>query len=147
MKFPIFAVNCCCLPLSFRRRREKRRKAKKKEKMRKKSENMRKKRGNSLRVGDPIYTNPIKNLPRMSRPLEIPLLISVKVRYFRFGRIKKCFHQLTPKITIVEKKDTCMTYAGSGSVDGLKWVQKWVKRGFWGAKVGQNASKPTFAPT
>ena len=26
VKFPIFAVNCCCLPLSFRRRREKRRK-------------------------------------------------------------------------------------------------------------------------
>ena len=26
VKFPIFAVNCCCLPLSFRRSREKRRK-------------------------------------------------------------------------------------------------------------------------
>ena len=32
-------------------------------------------------------------------------------------------------------------------VDGLKWVQKWVKSGFFGAKVGQNASKPTFSPT
>ena len=32
-------------------------------------------------------------------------------------------------------------------VNGLKWVQKWVKSGFWGAKVGQKASKPTFAPT
>ena len=32
-------------------------------------------------------------------------------------------------------------------VNGLKWVQKWVKSGFLGAKVGQNASKPTFAPT
>ena len=29
VKFPIFAVNFCCLPLSFRRRREKRRKTKK----------------------------------------------------------------------------------------------------------------------
>ena len=32
-------------------------------------------------------------------------------------------------------------------VNGLKWVQKWVKSGFWGAKVGQNAPKPTFSPT
>ena len=32
-------------------------------------------------------------------------------------------------------------------VNGLKWVQKWVKSGFLGAKVGQNASKPTLAPT
>ena len=32
-------------------------------------------------------------------------------------------------------------------VNGLKWVQKWVKSGFLGAKVGQNASKPTFPPT
>ena len=32
-------------------------------------------------------------------------------------------------------------------VNGLKWVQKWVKSGFLGAKVGLNASKPTFAPT
>ena len=32
-------------------------------------------------------------------------------------------------------------------VNGLKWVQEWVKSGFLGAKVGQNASKPTFAPT
>ena len=29
VKFPIFAVNGCCLPLSFRRRREKRRKGEK----------------------------------------------------------------------------------------------------------------------
>ena len=34
-----------------------------------------------------------------------------------------------------------------GFVNGLKWVQKWVKSGFSGAKVGQNASQPTFAPT
>ena len=32
-------------------------------------------------------------------------------------------------------------------MNGLKWVQKWVKSGFLGAKVGQNSSKPTFAPT
>ena len=33
-------------------------------------------------------------------------------------------------------------------VSGLKWVQTWVKSGFLGvAKVGQNGSKPTFAPT
>ena len=36
-KFPMFAINCCCLPLSFRRRREKRRKG---GKMRKKGENV-----------------------------------------------------------------------------------------------------------
>ena len=42
VKFPIFAVNCCCLPLSFGRRREKRRKNPKKAK---KSEKMRKKKG------------------------------------------------------------------------------------------------------
>ena len=28
VKFPIFAVNCCCLPLSFGRSREKRKKGK-----------------------------------------------------------------------------------------------------------------------
>ena len=43
VKFLIFAVNCCCLPLSFRRRREKRRKTKKNKekcvKMRKKTKN------------------------------------------------------------------------------------------------------------
>ena len=32
-------------------------------------------------------------------------------------------------------------------VNGLEWVQKWVKSEFLGAKVGQNASRPTFAPT
>ena len=32
-------------------------------------------------------------------------------------------------------------------VNGLEWVQKWVKSGFWGAKVGKNGPKPTFAPT
>ena len=32
-------------------------------------------------------------------------------------------------------------------VNGLKWVQKWVKSGFLDPKVGQNASKPTFPPT
>ena len=46
VKFPIFAVNCCCLPLSFRRSREKRRK---RGKMRKKRGKMRRKRGKSLR--------------------------------------------------------------------------------------------------
>ena len=34
-----------------------------------------------------------------------------------------------------------------GFVNGLKWVQKCVKSGFLGAKVGQNAPKPIFAPT
>ena len=42
VKFPIFAVNCCCLPLSFRRSREKRRK---RGKMRKNRGKMRKKKG------------------------------------------------------------------------------------------------------
>ena len=32
-------------------------------------------------------------------------------------------------------------------VNGLEWVQKWVKSGFLGAKVGKNGPKPTFAPT
>ena len=32
-------------------------------------------------------------------------------------------------------------------VNGLTWVQKWVKSGFGGAKLGQNTSKPTFSPT
>ena len=52
VKFPIFAVHCCCLPLSFRRRREKRRKTKKSEKKAKKcvkKRKMRKKGGKSLR--------------------------------------------------------------------------------------------------
>ena len=44
VKFPIFAVNCCCLPLSFRRSREKQRKRgkmrRKRGKMRKKGENV-----------------------------------------------------------------------------------------------------------
>ena len=47
VKFPVFAVNCCCLPLSFRRSREKRRK---RGKMRsRKRGKIRKKRGKSLR--------------------------------------------------------------------------------------------------
>ena len=33
------------------------------------------------------------------------------------------------------------------SVNGLEWVQKWVKSGFLGAKVGKKGPKPTFAPT
>ena len=36
---------------------------------------------------------------------------------------------------------------GWAFVNGLEWVQKWVKSGFLGAKVGKNESKPTFAPT
>ena len=41
VKFPIFAVNCCCLPLSFRRSREKRRKrGNMRGKMRKKREKL-----------------------------------------------------------------------------------------------------------
>ena len=60
VKFPTSAVNCCCLPLSFRRKNEekqkKTKKCVKKRKMHKKGENH----------ADPIYTNPIKNLPRMN---------------------------------------------------------------------------------
>ena len=59
VKFPIFAVNCCCLPLSFRRSREKRRK---RGKMRRKRGKMRREKGENH--SDPIYTNPMKNLPR-----------------------------------------------------------------------------------
>ena len=47
VKFPIFAVNCCCSPLSLRRRGEKRRKTKKNEEKRKKNEKMRKKAKNA----------------------------------------------------------------------------------------------------
>ena len=65
VKFPIFAVNCCCSPLSFRRRGEKRRKTKKSEKKTtKKCVKIAKK---CVKKGenhsDPIHTNPIKNLP------------------------------------------------------------------------------------
>ena len=62
MKFPIFAVNCSCSPLSTSRMREKRRKTKKNEKKRK-SEEKRKKRKKWENSSDPIYTNPIKNFP------------------------------------------------------------------------------------
>ena len=58
VKFPISAVNCCCLPLSFRRSREKRRK---RGKMRRKRGKMRRKRGKSLRP------HLIKNLPIRAR--------------------------------------------------------------------------------
>ena len=58
VKFPIFAVNCCCLPLSFRRSREKRRK---REKRVKKAEKCVKKGENH---SEPICTNPVKNLPK-----------------------------------------------------------------------------------
>ena len=65
MKFPIFAVNCCCLPLSFRRSREKRRQRgkmrRKRGKMRKKRGKMRKKRGKSLR---PHLHHPVQNTYR-----------------------------------------------------------------------------------
>ena len=47
VKFPIFAVNCCCLPLSFRRSREKC--EEKGEKCVQKGEKRVKKRGKSLR--------------------------------------------------------------------------------------------------
>ena len=62
VKFPIFAVNCCCLPLSFRRSREMRKKG---GKMRKKGEKCVKKGENQF---DPIYTNPVKNLPSQADP-------------------------------------------------------------------------------
>ena len=32
-------------------------------------------------------------------------------------------------------------------VNILKWVQKWVKSGFWGAKVGKMDQNPLFVPT
>ena len=59
VKFPIFAVNCCLL-LSFRRSREK--SEEKGEKCVKKGEKCIKKGENH---SDPIYTNPIKNLPSL----------------------------------------------------------------------------------
>ena len=34
-----------------------------------------------------------------------------------------------------------------GFVNILKWVQEWVKTGFWGAKKWVNTSEPTFLPT
>ena len=65
VKFPIFPVNCSRLPL-FQENRQKNEekkneeKRKKKKKKTKKNEEKRKKWENS---SDPIYTNPIKNLP------------------------------------------------------------------------------------
>ena len=64
VKFPIFAVNCCCLPLSFRRSGEKRRKRGKMRRKRGKCEEKGEKRAKKgENHSDPIYTNPIKNLP------------------------------------------------------------------------------------
>ena len=69
VKFPLFPVNCSRLPLFQEKNEKKRRKTKKNEKKRrktkknekaKKNEKKRKKWENS---SDPIYTNPIKNLP------------------------------------------------------------------------------------
>ena len=57
VKFPMFAVNGSRLPLSSRTVREKRRNAiKKKEKAKKNEER--------VNPSDPIYTNPIRNLPQ-----------------------------------------------------------------------------------
>ena len=67
VKFPIFAVNCCCLSLSFiRRRREKRRKTKKSENKKKKTKKKVKMHKKGESHSDPIYTNPIKNLPEFT---------------------------------------------------------------------------------
>ena len=73
VKFPIFPVNCSRWPLFQENRQkneEKRRKAKKKEKKneekrkkKRKSEEKQKKRKKWENSSDPIYTNPIKNLP------------------------------------------------------------------------------------
>ena len=77
VKFPIFPVTCSRLPLSHKNRRktkkneEKRRKTKKNEEKRRK-----KKRKNWENPSDPIYTNPIKNLPKeggISQSPDLPL--------------------------------------------------------------------------
>ena len=81
VKFPMFAVNCSRFPLSSERIRQKRRKTKKKRRKTKKSEEKRRKaKKNKQKKGkseekrekkenssDPIYTNPIKNLPTKAR--------------------------------------------------------------------------------
>ena len=73
VKFPIFAVNCRCLPLSFGRSREKRRK--RGEKCIEKGGKMRLEKGGkyALKKGenhsDPIYTNPITPTPSTPTPL------------------------------------------------------------------------------
>ena len=76
VKFPIFAVNfavVCPWALSFRRRREKRRKTKKSEKKAKKCVEKRKMRKKGENHSDPIYTNPIKNLPIQLNLLSLTL--------------------------------------------------------------------------
>ena len=62
VKFPMFAVNCSRFPLPSEERQRKTRKKKSKEKIKekRKSEKQKKERKNS---SDPIYTNPIENLP------------------------------------------------------------------------------------
>ena len=72
VKFPIVAVNCCCLPLSLgeaEKSEEKGEKcAEKGEKCVEKGEKCVKKGEKCAEKGenhsDPIYTNPIKNLPK-----------------------------------------------------------------------------------
>ena len=63
VKFPIFPVNCSRLPLSQERIGEKRRKTKKSEEKRRKTKKSEEKRKKWENPSDPIYTNPIKNLP------------------------------------------------------------------------------------
>ena len=60
VKFPIFAVKCCCLPLSFRRSREKRRK---RGKMRRKRGKMRRKRGKMRKKKGKITPTPSAPTP------------------------------------------------------------------------------------
>ena len=67
VKFPLLAVNFAVCPCPFgeeEKSEEKRRKAKKAEKCAK-NRKMRKKKGENH--SDPIYTNPIKNLPSLNR--------------------------------------------------------------------------------
>ena len=67
VKFPIFAVNCCCLPLSFRRRREKRSK-KGFRKMREKSGKMRSKKGKNAKQKGKITPTPHLHQPHQEPP-------------------------------------------------------------------------------
>ena len=63
VKFPIFAVNCGCLPLSFRRKRGKRVRITGEKCVEKGKKHAQKKEENH---SDPIHTNPIKNLSRQN---------------------------------------------------------------------------------
>ena len=79
VKFPIFAVNYCCLPLSFRRRREKRRKTKKNEEKRKKAKKMRLKKMRKKKgkiTPTPSTPTPLRTSQKLTRLYKVDGILS-----------------------------------------------------------------------